>query len=304
MRINKLPVVNKFNIKKTAKVILTAVLLSTPAKVAQDSFVKNLPRYDEILKCETLPQRIEKVQKSLKNFIPITVINERGGVSHTYCVEDLKKIQNILKTSRIKTSYVFPIDSALHPYIPSTGQFGSPRPAGRAHLGLDIYPQLYGRKPPKPVYITSATDGVVVSAKKSPEKDPKNLIANSIKIMSPDGKMYSYDHMARPEDYNGSKYFDIKTPGEYVKAGDTIGIIGRTGETAVWHLHMGVEDLNEMNRQLNNEQWQKLHKKYGVYAVPRGQVDPLNKLKAGEISDILNKYRIDKGPKVDYLDKL
>lgn len=304
MRINRLPVLKKFNLKHTAKIALTAALLSAPAKVAQDSFVKMLPSSIEILQSSMLPKRVEQVQMSMENFTQITVINERGGISHTYGLEDLKKIQNIVQSSKIKTSYVFPIDSALHPYIPSTGQFGSPRPAGRAHLGVDIYPRLYGRKPDKPVYVRSATDGFIVSAKKSPEKDPKNLIANNIKIMSPDGKIYSYDHLARPEDYKKDKYFPLKKTGEYVKAGDTIGIVGRTGETAVWHLHLGVEDLAEMDRQLNNEQWQKLHKKYGVYAVPRGQIDPLNKQKAGVISDILNQYKIDKGPKVDYLNQL
>lgn len=35
-----------------------------------------------------------------------------------------------------------------------------------------------------------------------------------------------------------------------------------------------------------------------------GQIDPLGLIKAGNISGILNKYKIDKGEKVDYVKNL
>lgn len=289
------PIVNRT--KSPLKVLAAAIMLSIPTP-AGDSFsrcvaTKASPKANIVLN-EAMTKGMEIIEN----------INCRGGITHCFDDISLKKLQKLITNSNTKNTFVFPIDSALHPYIPSTGQFGSVRPGGRAHLGVDIYPRLYGRKPKEPIAVLSATDGIVVSVKKSPEHDPKNLIANNIKILGTDGKIYSYDHLGRPEDYKNAKYTPLKNLGKIVHAGDTLGTVGKTGETEVWHLHLGVEDLAEKEKQMKNPVWQKLFKNYSVYATPRGQVDPLDSTKAGGISNILNHYKIDKGPKVDYLDKL
>lgn len=288
-------------IKNSAKIITAVLLAITPTGCGKDRFVKEVVS-------EAVPI-VQKYEPSLSSrFVEglkiVKEINCRGGVTHCYNDSSLAVLRTRLADSGIKTNYTVPIDTLLNPYIPSTGQFGSLRPQGRAHLGIDIYPRLYGRKPKEPVAVLSSTDGIVVSVKKSPEKDPKNLIANNIKVMSADGKIYSYDHLGRPEDYKNAKYTPLKELGEVVHAGDTIGTVGKTGETDVWHLHLGIEDAGAKKRQEESKLWKDLFKKYSVYATPRGQVDPLDSEKAGRISEYLNKYRIDKGEKVSYLKDL
>lgn len=292
-------------LQSTVRTAVTAALLSLPLNKGCDTFVRNInkefPAVEITLKAKSV-RILEEVLTS--GYETEKQVNIRGGVTHSFKAEQLEKLRQTLLESGIQTNYTMPVDTAIAPYIPSTGQFGSIRPQGRAHLGIDIYPRLYGRKPKQPVAVLSATDGIVVSVKQSPEYDPKNLIANNIKIMAPDGKIYSYDHLGRPEDYKNSKYTPLKKLGEIVHAGDTLGTVGKTGETAVWHLHFAVEDLEAQKAQLKNPLWQKLFKKHSVYATPRGQVDPLNENKAGEISKYLNKYKIEKGEKVDYADNL
>lgn len=294
----------KFSIFKSAiRATVTAVVLGLPIKTGCDTFIRNIN--NELPKVEVSATVSSVLDKILAEGLATeTLTNIRGGVTHTFSNSELQKLRKLLINSKIKKTYTFPVDSSIKPYIPSTGQFGSVRPQGRAHLGVDIYPKLYGRKPQKPVSVLSATDGVVVSVKKSPKHDPENLIANNIKIMAPDGKIYSYDHLGRPEDYPTAKFYPLKELGEIVHVGDTLGTVGKTGETEVWHLHLAVEDLDVQKAQLKSPIWKKLYKQYSVYSTPRGQVDPLNEKKSGEISKYLNKYKIDKGEKVDYVDDL
>lgn len=287
-------------LKSCTKYVAATIFSALPVRCGVDTFVKELqkdfPRVEVSIKnlSESLTQGLDVIEN----------VNCRGGLTKAYSDSALFELRTKFSQYGIKTDYTQPIDTMLRPYIPSTGQFGSLRHQGRAHLGIDIYPRLYGRKPKEPVPVLSVSDGIVVSVKKSPDKDPKNLIANNIKIMSPDGKIYSYDHLGRPEDYKGAKYTPLKPLGSIVLKGDTLGTVGKTGETDVWHLHFGVEDLDEKVLQQKNKVWQKLFKNYSVYAIPRGQVDPLNRNKAGCISEILNKYRLDKGEKVPYLNDL
>ncbi len=294
MRINKLTNYFPNKIKQTAKAALIVMVSAFPIQTAPDKFVKTAKEPSVSTAMSVMTKGLDIVQN----------INCRGGVTHCFSDSSLNVLRQRLISSNIKTVYKLPVDTAIKPYIPSTGQFGSIRPQNRPHLGIDIYPRLYGRKPKEPVAVMSATNGIVVSVKKSPEKDPKNLIANNIKIMSPDGKMYSYDHLGRPEDYKGAKFTELKNIGDIVQAGDTIGTVGKTGETEVWHLHFSVCDLDAQKAQQKNPIWQKLFKKNTVYATPMGQIDPLNKEKAGKISEVLGLYKTDKGPKVDYLEKL
>lgn len=289
-------------IKNSAKYIAASIIAMTPIQCAKDTFVREFSK----IGAQKIAVKYEaKYLASLIDGLPVTeTVNCRGGVTHCFTDSAMAVLRQRLMSSGAKTTYTPPVDTLIKPYIPSTGQFGSVRPQGRAHLGVDIYPRLYGRKPKEPVAVVSATDGIVVSVKKSPEKDPKNLIANNIKIMSPDGKIYSYDHLGRPEDYKGAKYTPLKELGSFVNKGDTIGTVGKTGETDVWHLHLGVEDLDAKAVQEKSPVWRNLFKKYSVYATPRGQVDPLDSVKSGEIAKFLNKYRVDKGEKVSYLKDL
>lgn|SRR5574344_407231 len=297
MKIQSLTAPIKSKIQRTAKILLTTALITIPAKCGVDKFVKE----SEVL----LPNVEQVINRHIVEGLNIEKsVNCRGGITYSYDSVSLEKLSKLFQKANIHKTYTFPIDTALHPYIPSTGQFGSIRPYGRAHLGIDIYPRLYGRKPTQPVPVLSATDGIVVSVKQSPVKDPDNLIANNIKIMAPDGKIYTYDHLGRPEDYPNKQYTKLKTLGTIIRVGDTIGTVGKTGETQVWHLHLSVQDLKERTEQLQNPTWLKLFKKHGVYATPCGQIDPLNNEKAKGIANYLNQYKIDKGEKVDYVSDL
>lgn len=294
MNINKISIQSFSKLKRNVKIAAIFLTSSLPTKINNDQFVKMPKQIVHEVSLSSLTKGLDVVEE----------VNCRGGVTKRFSDSSLNVLKNRLLSSNFNVTYTYPIDTSVKPYIPSTGQFGSLRPQNRPHLGVDIYPRLYGRKPKQPVAVLSATDGIVVSVKKSPQKDPQNLIANNIKIMSPDGKIYSYDHLGRPEDYVGAKYTELKPLGAVVNAGDTLGTVGRTGETAVWHLHFGVSDLDAKQEQLKNPTWKKLFKDYSVYATPSGQVDPLDVNKAGDIADILNVYKLDDGPKVDYLDKL
>lgn len=301
MKITKIQTTVSSKYKTAAKFFIAAVSSLLPLQAGKDCFVKSMQK--------EIPIVIDKLDKKfsqvlLKDLQTIENINTRGGITHCYSDSSLVVLKNRLVESKIKTEYIHPIDTAIKPYIPSTGQFGSIRPFGRLHLGIDIYPRLYGRKPKNPVPVVSVSDGIVISVKKSPDNDYKNIIANNIKIMSPDGKIYSYDHLGRKNDYKSEKYYPLRDLGSIVNCGDTLGYVGKTGETEIWHLHFSVEDLNIKKEQENNPVWKKLYSKYTDFATPKGQVDPLDNEKAGKISDYLKQYRVDKGPKVDYLDKL
>ena len=287
----------KNKIQRALRTTITGLMMCLSTSLG-DSFHKTIPNKIQPVVSETLSHDF------IKNLNVIEKINMRGGITKCFDDEALKVLKSLMKKLTRPKTYVFPIDTAVHPYIPATGQFGSPRPQNRPHLGIDIYPVIYGRKPKTPIAVLSATDGIVISIKKSPEYDPKNLIANNIKILGYDGKIYSYDHLGRPEDYKQAKYTPLRQLGTIVQAGDTLGIVGKTGETNVWHLHFSVEDLAEKEKQLANPTWKNLSEKHKSYAEPRGQVNPLDSVKAGEIAKLLNKYRREKGLKVKYIDNL
>lgn len=221
------------------------------------------------------------------------VTNFRGGVSHCYTDSSLEVLRKRILSKNLAKKYFPPVDTLLKPYIGNLGQFGSPRPNGRPHIGVDIYTTTYGRKPLKPVPIHPTINGIVISTKKAREKD--NLIANHVAIMGTDGKIYSFDHLAKGSDYPKNKEVPLKPLGTIVTPQDTLGYMGATGETSLWHLHFSVRDLDTKKKQELNPTWKKLYKDNKDYSKPDGQVNPLDSAKAGPIANTLHKYEIQKG---------
>jgi len=221
-----------------------------------------------------------------------TLINMRGGATKTYTDSSLEILKERILDRNIHAKYSFPIDTAYKPYISNWGVFGAPR-GNRPHLGIDIYTTKAGKKPKEPVAVLSPIDGIVISQKKSL---PKNkIIGNITKIMGVDGKIYTFDHMAKASDYPNYREIPLKNVGAIAKTNDTLGIVGNTGETAVWHLHLSVQDLDVKKQQAKNPAWQELYHRFKDFAKPEGQVDPLDSTKAGKITQILKTYKIEGG---------
>ena len=114
--------------------------------------------------------------------------------------------------------YVFPVAGRDAGAIRS--DWGDPRGGGRRHEGVDIFA-------PRGTPVLAASDGVVIAVRHTP-------IGGKVIWMRPDGQdleLY-YAHLDRQ---------DVR-PGERVRAGEQIGLVGNTGNARATppHLHFGV----------------------------------------------------------------
>jgi murein DD-endopeptidase MepM/ murein hydrolase activator NlpD len=98
----------------------------------------------------------------------------------------------------------------------------APRGAGRRHLGVDI-----GAREGNELY-------AVVSGRISQiyVDRPGSLAGNGLKIAMPDGTYFFYAHLSRL-----APGIQVGTP---VTAGQVVGYVGKTGNTAVPHLHLEI----------------------------------------------------------------
>lgn len=219
----------------------------------------------------------------------VTDTNFVGGISHRFDDESIQKLKERIHKPDSLLEYKSPIENSKNIYLEPFGYFFAKRPNGnknRPHLGLDIFVTQKSIKPKKPVLIQAPVDGVVISHKRAREKD--NVIGNCIILLGRDGRRYSFDHMARPNDYKDS--IPMPTVGTILKAGDSIGYVGRTGETALWHLHLTVMTDEQLENQKNAKYWQKLASQ-SSYSQLKGQVNPLNPDEAGPIAYLLSQYK-------------
>lgn len=223
----------------------------------------------------------------LKGLNIITETNFRGGKTIKFDSISVEKLKPLIKRDSNEISYVAPIKNTPNVYLCEFGMFGAKRPNGRPHMGLDIFTTKYSRKPQKPVLISSPIDGVVIASKKANEND--NLIANSVTILGVDGRKYAFDHMARAKDYPKDKTIPLPETGEIVTVGDSIGYVGNTGETDLWHLHLSVMTDEGLKKQMTDKKWVQLSKK-SQYTPLNGQVNPLSEKDVGEIAKLLNQY--------------
>ncbi len=122
-------------------------------------------------------------------------------------------------------AYVFPAEylkTIIHPVaggLIKNGWYDPRARRTRLHMGTDIKRRV--RTP-----ILSATDGVVLYIGYLP------VPGNYVMIQDPYGYVYHYYHM-----------FELTTSvkeGDKVKQGQQIGIVGSTGNSAAYHLHLGV----------------------------------------------------------------
>lgn len=126
---------------------------------------------------------------------------------------------------------IMPVDGVTLGQIADT--WGAPR-WDRSHEGVDIFA-------PRGTPVLAATDGVILSVRHTP-------IGGKVIWMRPDGEdveLY-YAHLDRQ---------DVR-PGERVRAGDQIGLVGNTGNARGTspHLHFGVY-RNGGRVAINPEPW-------------------------------------------------
>ena len=277
------------NIRKTAMPVCTALML-LPAQVAQTPTIKLLKSYEQCAGVIAGIKPIEKLSpKILEGLEVVADTNFKGGIVHRYTDEAVK----ILKTKIIKPQYMIkykaPVENAKNVYTEPFGMYFANRPDGdlvRPHLGLDIFVSKLSRKPKEPVTIQAPVDGVVIAYKRARKED--NVIGNYVKMLGVDGRQYGFDHMARPTDYKDS--IPMPTVGTILKAGDPIGYVGHTGETALWHLHFTVMTDEMKEKQLHSKFWLDMSQKTG-YCNLGGQVNPLDEKAAGPIAKLLKEYK-------------
>ena len=270
-------------LRKLAAPIIVTLGMMTPLKTVQhapitpicDTFERTC-QVDNLTKAYELAKTFE--QKNDTNFV--------GGITRTFSKENIEKLKETIKTPTTIEDYAEPIANTKNVYLEPFGMFFAKRPGGRPHLGLDIFVSKYAKKPKEPVAITAPIDGIVISNKKANPND--NIVANCVSLLGKDGIKYSFDHLARPTDYKTS--VPMPELGSILHKGDTIGYVGSTGETSLWHLHLSIETKEQLEKQLQSKMWQKVSE-FGSYSQLKGQVDPLNIKEAGLISKRLNNYK-------------
>lgn len=145
--------------------------------------------------------------------------------------------------------------------------WGAGRDEGaRKHEGIDIFA-------PRGTALVAAADGVITGV-------TENALGGKVVFLRPDGKDYTlyYAHLDKP----------LVQPGQAVKTGDTLGLMGNTGNarTASPHLHFGIytnsgaiDPLPFVNRVTkmperisaplsNLNSWMRNNKSIKVYATP------------------------------------
>ncbi|MCD8378541.1 MAG: M23 family metallopeptidase [Candidatus Gastranaerophilales bacterium] len=247
--------------------------LRTPVK---DTFVKTCI-VDKLSQAADMAHSME-----IKNDTNFT-----GGITRTFSKENIEKLRQTISRPTTPTDYTAPVKNDKNVYLEPFGMFFAKRPGGRPHLGLDIFATPLAKKPKEPVVITAPVDGIVISNKKA--NPDNNLVANCVGLLGVDGRKYAFDHLARATDYKTSVV--MPELGTVMHKGDTIGYMGATGETSLWHLHLGIETEEQLAKQQNSVMWQKISKN-SPYSKLKGQVDPLNEEEAGLIARKLNEYSI------------
>lgn len=268
--------------RKIVTPILVAAGTMTPVNVA---YHHTAPIKDVFVKTQKV-DNLKSVANLTKTMQVVNDTNFVGGITRTYSSENIQKLKSVIKRTTNISDYELPIKNSKDVYIEPFGMFFAKRPEGRPHLGLDIFVSPYARKPEQPVYVTSPVAGVVISNKKANPND--NLIANCVGILGVDGKRYAFDHLARPTDYKTS--VSMPEVGTIVQKGDTLGVVGNTGETTLWHLHMTVSSDEQLAKQKKSKMWQNVSQ-ISKYSSLRGQSDPLNEKESGFIAKLLNTYK-------------
>lgn len=274
-------------LRKTILPATIAVASVLPLKVS-NCHLKFAPPVDIFKKELSMTSKVlnETVLDGLRI---VSDTNFRGGITQRFSDISVFKLKERILRQDSLIDFCFPIRNEKDVYLEPCGMYFARRPDGknaRPHLGLDVFVTRFARKPKEPVAVVSPLEGVVISQKRARKKD--NVIANSITILGVDGRRYAFDHLARGSDYKDS--ISLPSVGSILKKGDSIGYVGRTGETALWHLHMSVMTDEMLLKQKNEKFWQDLSVQT-PYAPLKGQVDPLDLQSAGPIAELLNKYR-------------
>lgn len=266
--------------------IVTPILVAAGTMTPVNLSYHNTTLIKDVFVKTQMVDNLKSVTGLTKTMQIVNDTNFVGGITRTYSAENIQKLKSAIKRTTNISDYELPIKNSKDVYIEPFGMFFAKRPEGRPHLGLDIFVSPYARKPEQPVYVTSPVAGVVISNKKANPND--NLVANCVGILGVDGKRYAFDHLARPTDYKTS--VSMPEVGTIVQKGDTLGVVGNTGETTLWHLHMTVSSDEQLAKQKKSKMWQNVSQ-ISKYSSLKGQSDPLNEKESGFIAKLLNTYK-------------
>lgn len=102
----------------------------------------------------------------------------------------------------------------------ATNSWGSPRPGGRGHQGVDLFAA-------RGFPVVSTTHGIVIKV------GTNRLGGNVVKVLGPGLEWHYYAHLDR---------YGAFHPGDVVRAGDVLGYVGNTGDArgTPFHLHYGI----------------------------------------------------------------
>ncbi len=111
-----------------------------------------------------------------------------------------------------------PVDGVRRAQLRDT--WNAPRPAGRQHLGIDIFAR-------RGTAIRSTTPGIVATV------GTNQLGGRIVRVFGPDGEWHYYAHLER---------FGAIQPGDVVESGTIIGYVGDSGNARGTspHLHYGI----------------------------------------------------------------
>ena len=213
-----------------------------------------------------------------------------GGITHKFDDKSVEILRKRILRSPELIEYCAPIKNAHNIYVNQFGAYMAKRPGGkftRPHLGLDIFGSSPStKKPANPIHVRAPLDGVVIAHKCARKTD--NVIENKVVMLGVDGRIYSFGHLARPEDY--AQKADMPKVGTILHKEDLIGFVGRTGETELWHTHFMIMTEENLQKQLSNPLWLKYSLKT-KYCPLLGQSNPLDSAEVGYIANILQEYK-------------
>ncbi len=196
----------------TAEILLPVALGEKADKMEVGVGHKNRPEVRKTIKITNVPRPVQKLTVDRKYVDPPANVKERIAA-------DREKVRKALQTRIDGRQWTLPLERPVNGGVSS--QFGLKRvfngqPRGE-HKGLDL-------RGAQGTPIKACADGVVALV------DNLYYSGNTVYLNHGDGVFSAYLHMSEPK---------VK-PGQTVKKGDIIGLVGATGRVTGPHLHLSI----------------------------------------------------------------
>lgn len=196
----------------TAEILLPVALAETAGSMEVGVGRKNKPEVRKTLKITNVTRPVQKLTVDRKYVDPPASVKERIAA-------DREKVRKAMQSRIDGRHWSLPLERPVSGGVSS--QFGLRRvfngkPRGE-HKGLDL-------RGAQGTPIKACADGVVALV------DNLYYSGNTVYINHGDGVFSAYLHMSEPK----------VTPGQAVKRGDIVGLVGATGRVTGPHLHLSV----------------------------------------------------------------